>query len=298
MCVKISVIIPTRNVVSYLEECLLSIKQQKILDPDVTFDIWIGVDNCEQTLSYLRERIIDFPAAKAFYFNEHLGPYIIRNTLATLCDADYIVFFDSDDIMTDGFLQSLIAPLKSNDIVQFGLNDFIEVKDRDGLSQKVFDRQAIKRFEKNVIKQNAALINGKRSLLKKFLSVKESKYLNSERYYKFITGIFKQRKSGVFAIKKSTFIKLNGFKAWKVQADVEFVMRAGLIKDYKVTHPKQICFLRRIHDHNITSSYKFGMNSQLRKEYQKKSKTSIYKTEPIVISDNYSEIFNVLMQNS
>jgi len=75
-----------------------------------------------------------------------------------------------------------------------------------------------------------------------------------------------------------------------VQADIEFISRAILVNKYAITSPENIWFLRRIHNHNITSNYNLGMSSQIRKEYQIKSKTSIYQTEPFIINSNYSEI--------
>ncbi len=290
MHLTISVIIPAYKAETYLGECLMSIRDQQISTPDISFDILIGIDFCEATLGLLTSILPQFPKARVFYFQEHLGPYVIRNTLATISQANYLVFFDSDDIMPPFFLQGLIEPFKLNDIVRFGLTDFVDLLDRSNEPRRVFNRSKIKQFEKNLNKHHAILFKGEPSFSKKILSLKNSKYLKIARYLHFAAGLYKRRKSGVFAIKKSLFYDMDGYKAWPVQADVEFMARARLRNIKEVMLPKRLNFLRRIHTGNLTSNYHIGMGSIIRQEYERKSKKSIHENDDMVVSLNYTEI--------
>lgn len=274
----------------YINECLESISAQIISTPDVSVDILIGIDNCEKTAEMLNVILPLFSNIRAFYFHEHLGPYIIRNTLSVISDADYLVFFDADDIMPKAFLQNLIKPFEMYDIIRFGLRDFIEIIDESKNLERVFDKSRIRQFQNNVVKQHNNSLGVEPSFFNKLYNLRKSKYFKIDRYINFFYGMFKRKKSGVFAIKRSLFYDMNGFRAWPVQADVEFIARAKLLNIKQFMLPKEVDFLRRIHTENLTSDYHVGMDSQIRKTYQLKSKKSMYENEKMVTNFNYTEI--------
>lgn len=76
---------------------------------------------------------------------------------------------------------------------------------------------------------------------------------------------------GVFAIKKSLFLSMNGFEPWKVAADSDFMGRIYK-KRPKIYHTKNIAFYRRLHSQSLTKRSDTGMSSQLRASYVKISK--------------------------
>lgn len=98
---KISIIISAFDVKNYLEDCLSSLVKQKSKYYQV--EILLGIDNCYDTLRALYR--LDLPAnVKAYFFEENVGKFIICNTLVSKSNADYLLFFDSDDIAHDGIL--------------------------------------------------------------------------------------------------------------------------------------------------------------------------------------------------
>jgi glycosyltransferase involved in cell wall biosynthesis len=112
----VSIIIPTYDGVEYIEECVNSIKNQKI---DFNFEILIGVDNCKETLKYIEDNKDFYKDIRLFYFRENVGPFIIKNTLIDLTKYDNILFFDSDDIMVDNMLINFYQEVKKVDLVRF-----------------------------------------------------------------------------------------------------------------------------------------------------------------------------------
>lgn len=73
---------------------------------------------------------------------------------------------------------------------------------------------------------------------------------------------------GVFGIRKSIFLEMNGFEPWRCAADSEFMSR--LYKNGKKFHfTKEILFLRRIHNNSLTMAYETSSSSSLRAHYFK-----------------------------
>ena len=76
---------------------------------------------------------------------------------------------------------------------------------------------------------------------------------------------------GVFAIKKSLFLNMNGFEPWFVAADSDFMARFYK-KNNRIYYTKNISFIRRIHNESLTHRKYTGMSSLLRGNYFKMSK--------------------------
>jgi GT2 family glycosyltransferase len=106
---KITIIVPTFNTVEYFEECLDSIiKSIKNLD----CEILVGIDDCGKTKSFVEGKTFDH-RFRFFYFYKNVGPYIIKNSLSKVSKSNYLLFFDSDDIMTETLIQDCLN-LKEN----------------------------------------------------------------------------------------------------------------------------------------------------------------------------------------
>ena len=129
----VSIIIPTYDTPEYLDECVNSIKKQKI---DFEVEILIGIDGCENTLDYVKEHNQNFKDTNIFYFKKNVGPFIIKNNLINETKYEYILFFDSDDIMNRNMLKSFYDSISNYDIVNFNFCDF-----RTDIRNCVFFRQ-------------------------------------------------------------------------------------------------------------------------------------------------------------
>jgi len=100
----LSIIIPTYNNVEYLEDCLNSILKSV---KDLNCEILVGIDDCKKTLDFVLTKIFD-DRIRFFYFNENLGPYVIKNTLSEISSSNVLLFFDSDDIMKENTITTLL----------------------------------------------------------------------------------------------------------------------------------------------------------------------------------------------
>jgi glycosyltransferase involved in cell wall biosynthesis len=206
---KISIIIPTFNVPDYLDECILSILAQQV---NFGVEIIIGIDNCEKTLEHIQKNKNLYEKCKVFYFSENVGPYAVKNNLIKESTSDYILFFDSDDIMLNGMLDFFHREIRRADIIRFTFQNF-------------------------------------RMAPQKILGVIENAW-------------------GVIGVKKGVFKALNDYYGWKCNADVEFVERA-INKRFKTITPNRVFFHRREHTYNLTRRIDTGMQSDIRKIYEK-----------------------------
>jgi hypothetical protein len=120
----LSVIIPTYKNTQYIDECLNSIIESS---QNESIEILVGIDACEETLKYIKTKSYpDF--IKFYYFNENLGPYIIKNSLTQITNSDKFLFFDSDDIMTKDTIREVIDGLKTYDVIRLRYQNYINGK--------------------------------------------------------------------------------------------------------------------------------------------------------------------------
>lgn len=111
---QLSIIIPTYNNIEYLDESLNSIISS---GKNHNVEILVGIDGCEKTLNYVKQKTYpDF--VKFYHFNSNNGPYDIKNTLTKISNSDKIIFFDSDDIMTDSTITEVVDNLGRYDLVR------------------------------------------------------------------------------------------------------------------------------------------------------------------------------------
>ena len=116
----LSIIIPTYNSNDYLNECLISIiKSIKNLN----CEILIGIDGCKKTLDYIKNKSFD-SSIRFFYFDKNVGPYIVKNSLSLESNSNFLVFFDSDDVMTETFIQDIISKKNTHDLIKPMYLDF------------------------------------------------------------------------------------------------------------------------------------------------------------------------------
>lgn len=106
---ELSIIIPTYNAASYLEQTLDSIFSQNYQD----FEILIIDDGSSDNTHQIIKKICD-PRVRYFYQTNSGGPARPRNIGIRMSRGRYISIFDSDDIMLPGKLTETIDALKEN----------------------------------------------------------------------------------------------------------------------------------------------------------------------------------------
>lgn len=120
--IDMSIIIPTFNNVQYIDECLTSIINNGI--NNINLEILVGIDACEKTKEYVINNKNKFKQTTFYYFNDNVGPYVIKNTLVNKTKSDKILFFDSDDILVKNSLLTIHQYLKKHEYIQFNFLNF------------------------------------------------------------------------------------------------------------------------------------------------------------------------------
>ena len=122
---ELSIIIPTYKNTQYLNECFFSLIKS-IKNRNV--EILVGIDACLSTLKFIKNNSFD-NRIKFFFFEKNQGPYIIRNTLSKMSNSENILFFDSDDIMCENMIDSIVEELETNLVVKPSYIEFIDGKE-------------------------------------------------------------------------------------------------------------------------------------------------------------------------
>ena len=118
--VDLSIIIPTYKNINFLDESIISVLNATL---EYNIEILIGVDGCEESLEFLKEST--YPNyVKMYYFEDNMGPYTIKNTLAEKAKSENLLFFDSDDIMNQNMIQEIINGLKNYACVKPKFSEF------------------------------------------------------------------------------------------------------------------------------------------------------------------------------
>ncbi len=107
----ISVIISTYNHSEYIEEALLSLIGQTYTEWEC---IVINDGSTDATESIVKEIMTTTDKVK-YLFQENAGVIVARNKAFEYAKGSYILFFDSDDVMKQDHLQSLLEPFNEFD---------------------------------------------------------------------------------------------------------------------------------------------------------------------------------------
>ena len=113
-----SVIVAARAVAPWVSQCVASVATQR-LPSGWRLQVLLGVDACRSTLMAAMQ--LPVPNLQVYYFPQHVGPYVIFNSLARLEPSDLLVRFDADDVMLDGYLMeqfNRLEPLSIPQIMQ------------------------------------------------------------------------------------------------------------------------------------------------------------------------------------
>ncbi len=122
---RFSVVIPVYNTDPYLDECIDSLRQQTCGDWEA-----VCVDDGSSDCSGQK---LDNIAAKDnrihVLHQPHLGVSAARNTGLDNVHGDYILFLDSDDMLTSDALETLDSIIDGEDFIRFGSDrcDFVSV---------------------------------------------------------------------------------------------------------------------------------------------------------------------------
>lgn len=102
---KLSIVVPTYNLGSYLDKTLQTLKQQT-----VDFELWLVDDHStDKTAQVAQAFTAGIPNFHTVVFDHHQGVSVARNFGIDHSTADAIAFVDGDDLVTPDYAQTLIA---------------------------------------------------------------------------------------------------------------------------------------------------------------------------------------------
>lgn len=104
----VSIIVTAWHTEKYIEECLDSIQNQSYFKTHKNYEILVGVDGCENTLNKVKDIADKYKNLDVYYFEENVGTYIATNTLCNIAKYDYLIRFDSDDIMKEDMIEKML----------------------------------------------------------------------------------------------------------------------------------------------------------------------------------------------
>ncbi len=118
-----SIVIPTYNRKPILEKCLRALENQNYGHPILDYQVVVvDDDSTDGTIPWLETQAQEFPHVQLCY-QSHQGPAAARNLGVEQARGDFIVFIDSDLVVTDSFLQShadCLVAAKSNRVFSYG----------------------------------------------------------------------------------------------------------------------------------------------------------------------------------
>ena len=124
-----TIIIPVYNVALYLRECLDSVLKQGFESYEL---ICINDGSTDCSLAILEEYAQKYPKQVKVFSQNNLGLSATRNKGVEIAGGDYLLFLDSDDMLTEGSLVRLATIVENTtiDIIAFNSELYFEANKR------------------------------------------------------------------------------------------------------------------------------------------------------------------------
>lgn len=125
---KISVIITTYNIESYINECLESVLSQSMAEIEV---ICIDDASTDHSLDILNQYAARDSRVRVFPQSESIGPSTARNIGYREAKGEYVYQIDGDDFLVDGALDRMYRCAEENqlDFLTFSADAFADTKE-------------------------------------------------------------------------------------------------------------------------------------------------------------------------
>lgn len=109
---------------NYIEECLDSIANQAWFKEHDNYEILLGIDHCKSTLDKIIKIKDKYKNLRVFFMNKNVGTYITCNSIMSLAKYDWLIRFDTDDIMLPNMVETIMNNTGVGDILRFKLTQF------------------------------------------------------------------------------------------------------------------------------------------------------------------------------
>lgn len=148
----ISICISAWKAEKYIEECLDSIYGQTWFKAHDNWEVLIGIDGCEETLKKVVAIKNKYKNLRVFMMDSNKGTYVTCNTIMKESKYDWLLRFDSDDIMLPTCVETFMGVCKNYDlivgnVVNFGMETKVTNQIKKGVGQQMIRKSAF--FELN-----------------------------------------------------------------------------------------------------------------------------------------------------
>ena len=107
----ISVIMPSYNAASFVEEAVNCVMNQTYADVEL---IVIDDGSSDSSVEILQQLVNQYSSRITLLFQGHMGPYPARNLGIKQAQGEYIAFLDADDYWSPDALEKLVTAINEN----------------------------------------------------------------------------------------------------------------------------------------------------------------------------------------
>ena len=126
---RISIIIPNYNNEKYILDCLNSILNQNYPNKEI---IIVDDGSTDKSVKIINDFILSHAKEDIYLIcQNNLNASIARNEGIRKATGDYVLFFDSDDILEDGALMAFVDIYDNNPMVDLVIGNFISTNEHD-----------------------------------------------------------------------------------------------------------------------------------------------------------------------
>lgn len=130
----VSICITAYKAQYYIKECLDSVVNQSWFKDNDNFEIIVGIDGCEDTLEYMKTIMHNYKNLKVCMMDSNKGTYITSNTIMSMAKYENVFRFDSDDIMCNNLVETVMKERGDSVLVRYYLKDFGDSKNEVALA--------------------------------------------------------------------------------------------------------------------------------------------------------------------
>jgi len=113
----ISVCVSAWKTAGYIEECLDTIANQTWFRTHDNWEILLGIDACEETLAKVKEIMHKYKNLKVMMMDKNVGTYVTCNTIMKEASYEWLLRFDSDDVMYPNMVEVLMNKKRTAEFV-------------------------------------------------------------------------------------------------------------------------------------------------------------------------------------
>lgn len=121
----VSVCISAWKTSEYIEECLNSVANQTWFKNHDNYEILLGIDGCKETLEKVREIMHKYKNLKVMMMDKNVGTYVTCNTIMKEAKYEWLMRFDSDDVMPNDMIEKIFShDLRNVELIRYQYHNF------------------------------------------------------------------------------------------------------------------------------------------------------------------------------